>query len=222
MGNCEKTKLSAIVGVIVALVILIGGCTCEVTPNSEASLNGEGVENKPETLKEESDSTALKLEFAFRAKKTTIEEASKIIGVIIPVPNYLPKGYEVQEVYNGTSDNVVILLISDGPIEKKTIEFTDENENYPGYEVKCEMVLYIFFDDKAFPKIESTTPGVNVRINENWGVIEEQEDGDVIWWSLSAEPLSINSIEIEYVTFMLGATKNITREELLKISESVN
>ena len=127
---------------------------------------------------------------------------------------------EVQEVYIGSDDSTVILLISDGPIEKRAIKFSDES-GYPGYEVKCEIVLDIFFDE-FFPRIESTTPGVNLRINENWAVIEDQREQNVIWWNLGAEPLSINSIEIEYVTFMLGATKNFTKEELIKIAESVN
>jgi len=33
------------------------------------------------------------------ALKTSLEDASSIIGTIIPLPDYLPLGYEIQEVY---------------------------------------------------------------------------------------------------------------------------
>ena len=33
------------------------------------------------------------------ALKTSLEDASSIIGTIIPLPDYLPLGYKIQEVY---------------------------------------------------------------------------------------------------------------------------
>ena len=54
------------------------------------------------------------------AQKTTLEEASGIIGVPVPVPTYLPEDYEIREVYV-TGEHEVTLLISDEVIEKKLV-----------------------------------------------------------------------------------------------------
>jgi hypothetical protein len=56
------------------------------------------------------------------AQKTTLEEAAKIIGITIPVPDYLPAGFEIQETY--VQDRGAMLLISDGPVEKKLVTHT--------------------------------------------------------------------------------------------------
>ncbi|GAI42027.1 unnamed protein product, partial [marine sediment metagenome] len=61
---------------------------------------------------------------ALTVQKTTLEEASNIVGLAVPVPTYLPESYEVQEVYlrpMTSGPPGVILLISDREIERKLV-----------------------------------------------------------------------------------------------------
>lgn len=159
--------------------------------------------------------------FAFRAKKITLKEASNKLKVKVPVPAYLPEGYDIQGVYIGVSNKTIILLIFDQPIEQRAVEPPDEPKDYPINYIESPQtqmyVLYIFFDGRM-PVIEATTPGVNSKINEHPAIFEECEQY-VIFWSMELEPE--DSKPAKNATLQLIAEQKLDKEELIKIAESI-
>jgi len=96
-------KTFTIISLIMFLLMNLYACNNE----TERSLSTSN-----QTLSEFGES------FGFRGKQVSLEEASRLIGAEVPVPAYLPAGYDVQEVYIGVGNKTVKLLISDGPIKK--------------------------------------------------------------------------------------------------------
>ena len=77
----------------------------------------------------------------FYAQKTTLDEAGKIIGITLPLPEYLPEGFEIQEIY--VQYRSVRLLIAGGLIEKTMVTHTDAAGTRQRYELQNEMEMSI-------------------------------------------------------------------------------
>jgi len=152
------------------------------------------------------------------AQKVTLEEASKIMGVTVPVPTYLPEGYEIQEVYV-TGEHEVTLLISDEVIEKKLVGkqvVTDVGTvvTPQRYDAKCKMRMIIRWYPEGGAPIK--LPVEKVKINENWGFLQGRGNHNALWWDwcpTSGEP--------EMFELVLAANKRISKEELAKVAKSV-
>ncbi len=148
------------------------------------------------------------------AQKITIEEAGNTLGVPIPVPAYLPGGYEIQETY--INEREVTLLISDEAIERTLVTGEEAaGADSQRYEVKCKMRLVI----RWYPEggVPVRLPVEKVRINENWGFLQDRGDHNALWWDLSSEQGEEAMFEM-----VLAAGKGVPKEELVKVAESIS
>ncbi len=149
------------------------------------------------------------------AEKTTLEEASNILGMAVPSPAYLPKDYKIQEVY--IQGRTPRLLISDKEIEKKLITHTDAAGTRQRYEFQCTMEMGI----KWYPKGQVgdlKLPGDRVTIGASRGVIVDAGDHNALWWLMPTRSTPEQPGQFEIT---LSASKNIPKAELLKIAESL-
>jgi hypothetical protein len=146
------------------------------------------------------------------AQKATLEEASSIIGVTVPVPTYLPEGYEIQEVY--LDDSTARLFISDEEIEKKLVTHTDAAGTRQRYEVQCKMEMSVRWYPEGGAPIK--LPVEKVQVNEKRGFLQDRGDHRALWWDWFPEPGKPAMFEL-----VLAASKRISKEDLVKIAESV-
>ena len=141
-------------------------------------------------------------------QKTTLDEASSIIGETVPVPTYLPKVYEVQEVYiKDTKDSaqwIVVLLISDEEIVWENNEF------------QCKMRMTIQWDSAGGIKSVRPEP---VTIGESKGQIFRRADHNDLMWNIFRKPSGALRQVVHEVR--LSASKSIPKRELVKVAESV-
>ncbi len=136
-------------------------------------------------------------------QKTTIKEIESFIGDTLPLPAYLPSGYEIKEVYyshhpeDSPPTTNIYLLISDQPVAWNDLQY------------RCRLVLYIGWN--------RATLGLKMPwaefIKEAGGRLEEK-DGEYRLWKSS------------YGTFMdstviLSASRDFSKDELIKIAGSI-
>ena len=84
-------------------------------------------------------------------QQVTLEEASDILGVVLPEPAYLPEGLQIQEVYvyyyppggyHPQGKGTVLTIFSDGKVEKELIEYTDQDGiTRLKYNIECKMEM---------------------------------------------------------------------------------
>jgi len=129
-------------------------------------------------------------------QKLTLEEAGYLVGWPVPTPTYLPQGYEIREVC--VEDKTVILLISDEEIQ---------NEQW-------KMKMNISWHELPPPELK--LPGEKVEINESEGVIVDRGDHNDLCWYWYLDPKG-GTFE-----FKLSAIKELQREGLVKVAESVS
>jgi len=148
------------------------------------------------------------------AQKTTMEEAGNVLGVPLPMLAYLPEGYEIRETY--INEREVTLLISDEAIERTLVtgeEATGDGSQH--YEVKCKMRLVMrWYPEGGMPV---RLPVEKVKINENWGFLQDRGDHNALWWDLSSEQGGEAMFEM-----VLAAGKGVPKEEMVKIAESIS
>ncbi len=152
------------------------------------------------------------------AQKTTLEEASKTLGFAIPVPSYLPNGYNIQDVY--IQDNSVRLLISNKEIEKKLVTQSGTSGTFQQYEFQCQMEIGIVWNSQGIPG-GLKLPGERPKITPSQGstvasVIVDRESHNDLWWDWRP-----NSNEPGMFEIVISANKLISGQELVKIAESV-
>ena len=149
------------------------------------------------------------------AQKVSSEEASRIIGVAVPLPSYLPEDYKVQEIY--VQDNLLRLFISDTALEKRLVTLGDAAGTRQKYMFECKMEMGI----KWYPKGQVgglKLPGEQVTIREGKGVLVDRETHIELWWLLPPQSALEQPGQFEIV---LSASKNFSKDELLKVAESV-
>lgn len=152
-------------------------------------------------------------------QKATLEEASSIIGMAIPLPIYLPEGYGIREIYLQpmmSGPPRVILLISDRETEKKLVTHTDAAGTRQRYELRCRITMSIRWDSDGFLIPPAKVPGTSVEINESWGKIMRQDDSNELWWTWRPNPDDEGLFEL-----VISANKDVPEEGLVKIAESV-
>ena len=154
-------------------------------------------------------------------QKATLEEASNIVGLTVPVPTYLPESYEVQEVYllpMMSGPPGVMLLISDREIKRKLVTHTDAASTRQLYELQCRMTMSVRWDGDGFllpPKISSSM-GRGVNINEGSGLLIWGEESNDLWWIWHPDPNDEGLFELE-----ISVSKDFPEEELVRVAESV-
>lgn len=146
------------------------------------------------------------------AQKTTLQEASSIIGVTVPLPSYLPEGYEVREIY--VEDSTVRLLISEKETEKRLVTHTDAAGTRQRYEFRCRMTMSIsWFSEMGIP---IRLPVKQVKINESTGFLQDRSDHNALWWNWYPNPGEPGMFEL-----VISANKEIPEKELVEVAESV-
>jgi hypothetical protein len=128
----------------------------------------------------------------------------------LPLPSYLPEGYNVQEIYIGGDNHSIVLLISDKPIEKIERDPPDELKDYPINLVKSKMIMFVSFEHDlriVGRKAKPTPIPIEFR---------EMHDGTLIVYGSVDKEGNIASVQII-------AKKDVTdKEEIIKIIESMS
>ena len=147
-------------------------------------------------------------------QETTFEEAIDTLGATLPKPTYLPKGLKIEEVYinyNPEGRSTVILVISDEPIEKRLVTYTDQwGSVQQGYELECNMRMQIrWIGGKHFMPIKPPPGQERVKVKGRTGVIKEGETVNSLLW------------QIPRFELVLSMSKDVPKEELIEVAESV-
>jgi hypothetical protein len=115
------------------------------------------------------------------------------------VPNYLPDGYKIQDVYIQKDLNSVDLLISDKEI-KKSIAAQNNNPEIQQYEFQCQMDIGIKWGSQGIPgglklpgerPIITPTQGTSVA-----SVIVTGDTHNDLWWDWRPNPNEPGMYEI--------------------------
>ena len=148
------------------------------------------------------------------SQRITLDEAESILGVPLPLPTYLPKGCEIQEVYAVNSS--VAILFSDKEIEKELVSFTDASGPRQRYDFQCKMEMDIrWYSEDGIPV---RLPGENVEIIAGVrGTIVDEDGGawNALWWNWRPDPGEPGMFEL-----VLTASKSISRKELVRVAAS--
>ena len=129
----------------------------------------------------------------------SLDEASDILGVNIPMPTYLPKGYEIRKVY--LEENIVTLIISGEQV---------------GADLQWGMKINVAWNStQVFEPIE--LPFERIEIDESiTGYIIQRETVNELWWEWFPR-----SGDDGWFEFMMSAEKAITEEEMLKVARGM-
>jgi hypothetical protein len=185
-GEVEVRKgLWLAASLLVAVALLVGGC--------------------------QSGAATFADELPSNAQKITLEEADSIIGAPLPLPTYLPKGCEIQEVYAVNSG--VAILFSDKEIEKELVSFTDASGPRQRYDFQCKMEMDVrWYSEDGIPV---RLPGEKVEFNGCWGFILDEGDHNALWWNWCPDPGEPGMFEL-----VLTASKSISRKGLVRVAAS--
>ena len=131
--------------------------------------------------------------------EVSLDEASDILGISVPVPTYLPKGYEVRNVY--LEENIVTLIISGEQV---------------GVDLQWGMKIDIIWNNsQVFEPIE--LPFKRIRIDDSiTGFIMQRGTVNELWWEWFPDPGDGGWFE-----FMISAEKAITKEEMVKVARGI-
>jgi hypothetical protein len=186
-------KTFTIISIIMFLLMNLYACNNE----TERSLSTSN-----QTLDEFGES------FGFRGKQVSLEEASKLVGAEVPVPGYLPEGYDVQEVYIGVGNETVKLLISNGQIEKIDNEPQNGPKDYLIHSVKCNMYIAVSFEKDLRGVGPSSKPVLIPVTITPLDFFASQEGGFQVDWSVE----TIDGI----ASLRMQTAKNVTDIDTLK------
>lgn len=135
--------------------------------------------------------------------RVSLEESSKIMSAPLPIPTYLPKGFAIKGIYvleRHEYSEMLVLLISDEAIDEKKLSS----------KIKMNVTLYKRGQIGGLKLV-----GEWFKIGETEGVLVTKETtNDLLWILPYPEPPGQYEIR-------LSAIKEISKEELVKIAESV-
>lgn len=136
-------------------------------------------------------------------QKTTIPEMESLLAAKLPVPSYLPSGYEIKEVYYHQAPKStppvsdIRLLISDQPIAWDSKQFT------------CRLVFEIGWHKLG---LGLKMPWAQY-IPEVRGRLENKDGAYVLWWEYGADQFPSS-------TLRLYSSNQFSKDELVKIAVS--
>jgi len=150
------------------------------------------------------------------AQKVTSEEASNILGAAVPRPAYLPEGLKIQEIY--VQDDSIRFLISDTEIEKQKRRLGYAVDTPERYHFGCKMDITVTWHPEG--KVGGLkVPGEQLTISaDNDGVLADKEQHIQFYWLLPPQSTPEKPGQYE---IMLSTGKRTTKEELLKVAQSV-
>lgn len=151
------------------------------------------------------------------AEKTSLEEASTLIGVALPAPTYLPSGYSVREVYidHEFDHYAVISFISDSTIHRQRASHTDLDGTHQRYRFECAMqfAVYFYADEPPTPL---DTSGERRSVRGRSAYLTRARDHQQLWWQSECGDGTEGTFRIT-----LLASTAVPETELLKTAESV-
>ena len=134
---------------------------------------------------------------------TTLEEAAKIIGVPVPLPDYLPAGYIINEVVVTEPRRLYITFAE------------------PSWICFQSIVLYINWAASGGPfGIKLTSQQVDMSGGDgiySKGIIVESMDSNNLWWDWKPDTYST-----AYFEFGLSASTIVPVEELIQMGKSIH
>ena len=141
-------------------------------------------------------------------QEISLEEASLSSEGVSIVPAYLPDDLKIQEVYiyyHPEEDRAEVkFIISDEKVEKKLVTNADmEGIIRPYYELECKLKITV---RRAGVHIRM---GEKVKVNYGTGRIMVGDETQNLYWYVGR------------IEFILTASKNVPKEELIKVAESV-
>ncbi len=140
--------------------------------------------------------------------KVSLEQANEIMGSPLPVPTYLPEGFDIVGIYvlehSDTSEHMVFL------ISEEVINEGDISPNFNEVPMKMYVTLYRKGQVGGLKLV-----GERYDIGGTKGVLVTGGTTDNLWWILSY-PQPPGQYELK-----LSAIKEIPIEELVKVARSV-
>jgi len=173
---------------VAVMVILLMLCGCQTTDGNTSAYSGPTVSG----------------ELPAGWQKTNNIELEHLIGTHLPIPTYLPSGYEIKEVYytHEPSDSPpstnILFLISDRQVEWVDSQYT------------CQLALSLDWNNAG---LGLKMPWAEY-IPEIRGRLEDKESEYTLWWETYGSPKSLGS------TLRLHASNQFPKEELIKIADS--
>ena len=137
-------------------------------------------------------------------QKTTIQKIESLLGQQLPVPTYLPAGYEIREVYycqepnSSTQVTDIILLIS------------EQQVGWVGEQHTCRIALSIGWNEAGLG-LKMTWAEYIPAVQ---GRLEQKDNEYVLWWESYGSPRSLGS------TLRLYASLQLAKDELIKVAGS--
>lgn len=178
-----------VVFVIIAVLLTItAGCANESEPEAPPVYSGPTVSG----------------ELKSGWQRTTLPMVESLLGQKLPIPTYLPPGYQLREAYYYQEPNSspqvtdILLLISEQQVKWAASRYTcrlvlEIDWNAPGFGLKMPWAEYI--------------PTIRGRL--------EEKDGEfVLWWESYGSPKSQGS------TLRLHASQQFSKDDLIKIAAS--
>jgi len=137
-------------------------------------------------------------------QKTTIPKVESLLGQQLPVPTYLPVGYEIKEVHYYQEPN------SSPQVTNILLLISDQQVGWVGNRYTCRIAFSIGWNETGLglkmPWAEYI-PAVDGRL-------EEEDDEYVLWWESYGSPKPLGS------TLRLRASQQFSKDELVKIAAS--
>ena len=212
-------RLDCIVMTTILLVALLAGCQQQPTqPSTMPPTKTEPSTVTPITP--ETGTIIAEVDLAY--EETNLEGAANIVGLTLPLPTYLPEGYEIREVYIWAEGSELILLISDREIKKELVTFTVYHDGKPlqtrqRWDCKCKMEMIIGCPAGGGLKMPWAE---RVEIGQIRGRWVTGDESNSLWWQIKAAPGEEGLVEIASFEIVLRASKNISKEEMIRIAES--
>ncbi len=136
-------------------------------------------------------------------QKTTIPKLGFLLSTKLPMPAYLPLGYEVREVYYYESPN------SSPQVTQIWLLISDQAVRWQGKQFTCRLVLNIGWHELGLglkmPWAQS--------VPEVGGRLEDKDGKYVLWWEYGTDQFPSS-------TLRLYSSNQFSRDELFKIAVS--
>lgn len=138
-------------------------------------------------------------------QKTNISRLELLLGQKLPIPTYLPAGYEIREVYYAEAPFSlgianILMLISDQPIGWVSNKYT------------CRIVITISWNESGLGIRWLADKGES--IHDGYGVLMQHDNENELWWPSYGSPQSLGS------TLVFRASLQFGKDELIKIADS--
>jgi len=186
-GRCKMKKVAVLCSVVL-IVILPMISACQTTDENIPVYAGPAVSG----------------ELPNGWQKTTITGLEHLLGTQLPVPTYLPAGYEIKEVYYSQEPN------STPPVTEILLLISEQRVQWVGNKYTCRLALSLGWNEAG---LGLKMPWAEF-IPDIRGRLEDKSGEYILWWESYGSPKSLGS------TLRLHASNQFSKEELVRIAAS--